>query len=66
MYAAVFPVPFLALARTFLFCKITGTASSWMGLGFSNPFSKIPMSSSRLRKKSSNSLPLVSVTSSVL
>merc|ERR1719460_1289227 len=37
-----------------------------MGDGTSYPFSKMPISSSRLRKESSNSLPFVAVTSSVL
>jgi len=36
-----------------------------MGDGFSKPASKMPMSSSRRRNISSNSRPLVAVTSSV-
>lgn len=36
-----------------------------MGDGFSHPFSKIPINKSRFKQKSSNSLPLVSVTSDV-
>ena len=36
-----------------------------MGDGFSNPASKMPISSSRRRNISSNSRPLVAVTSSV-
>ena len=37
-----------------------------MGEGFSQPFSKTPMSRVLLRQNSSNSFPLVSVTSLVL
>ena len=54
MNAAVFPVPFLARARTFLFCRMMGMASSWMGEGRSKPFSKMPIRRGRLRKKSSH------------
>mmetsp|Transcript_35419 Transcript_35419/g.85719 ORF Transcript_35419/g.85719 Transcript_35419/m.85719 type:complete len:247 (-) Transcript_35419:423-1163(-) len=66
MYAAVLPVPFLARAKTLRSCRMIGIASSWIGDGRSNPFSNIPMRSSRFKKKSSNSRPFVSVTSSVL
>lgn len=62
-YAPVLPVPFLALARTSLPLSAIGIEASWMGEGFSQPFSKMPISSSRLRQNSSNSLPRVSVTS---
>jgi hypothetical protein len=40
-----------------------GIHSSWTGEGFSNPFSTIPIMSSFFLMKSSNSLPLVFVTS---
>lgn len=63
--AAVLPVPFLARARISRFVRAMGMASSWMGDGFSNPASKIPIRSSRRRYMSSNSVPLVAVTSSV-
>jgi len=46
---AVFPVPFLARAKMSRPARATGMASSWIGDGFSKPFSKMPMSSSRLR-----------------
>ena len=38
-YEAVLPVPFLALAIIFLFYKAIGMLSSWIGDGFSYPFS---------------------------
>lgn len=37
--------------------------ASWIGDGFSQPFSKIPIRSSRFKQNSSNSFPRVSVTS---
>jgi hypothetical protein len=37
--AAVLPVPFLALARISLPVRAIGMLSSWMGDGFSKPFS---------------------------
>ncbi|CAN7945278.1 unnamed protein product, partial [Ixodes pacificus] len=40
--------------------RAMGMLASWMGEGFSQPFSKMPISSSRFRQKSSNSLPFVS------
>lgn len=61
--AAVLPVPFFARASTSRPVSATGIASSWIGDGFSNPASKIPISRSRLRPNSSNSRPLVAVTS---
>lgn len=39
MNAAVFPVPFFDLAITFLFSKILGMQSSYIGDGLSNPLS---------------------------
>ena len=45
--------------------RAIGMLASWIGLGFSHPFSKIPISNSLFRQKSSNSLPFVSVTSEV-
>ena len=39
--------------------------ASWIGEGFSQPFSKMPIKSSRFRQKSSKSFPFVSVTSDV-
>ena len=63
--AAVFPVPFFARARISRLDNAIGIASSWIGEGFSNPASKIPIKSSRPRYMSSNSRPLVAVTSSV-
>ena len=63
MNAAVLPVPFFALANISRPVKATGMVSSWMGEGFSNPAACIPLSRSRLRTKSSNSRPLVAVTS---
>merc|ERR1719315_763734 len=65
VYAPVLPVPFLALARMSLPDRAMGMLASCMGLGFSQPFSNIPIKSSLFRQKSSNSLPLVSVTSVV-
>ncbi len=38
-YDAVFPVPFLALAIIFYPFKAIGILSSWIGDGFSYPFS---------------------------
>lgn len=64
-YAPVFPVPFLARARISLPLRATGMEASWIGDGLSHPFSKIPINKSRFKQKSSNSLPLVSVTSDV-
>ena len=46
--AAVFPVPFLARAKISLPVRATGIVSSWIGDGFSNPASKMPIMSSRL------------------
>ncbi|CAN8014443.1 unnamed protein product [Ixodes persulcatus] len=46
--------------------RAMGMLASWMGEGFSQPFSKMPISSSRFRQKSSNSLPFVSVTDTSL
>jgi hypothetical protein len=43
-----------------------GMLASCMGEGFSQPFSKMPINSSRFKQKSSKSLPFVSVTSVVL
>ena len=63
MNAAVLPVPFFALASISRPVKATGMVSSWMGEGFSNPAAWIPLRRSRLRTKSSNSRPLVAVTS---
>ena len=40
--AAVLPVPFLARASTFRFCRMIGIDLSCTGDGLSNPFSKIP------------------------
>mmetsp|Transcript_2706 Transcript_2706/g.6776 ORF Transcript_2706/g.6776 Transcript_2706/m.6776 type:complete len:208 (-) Transcript_2706:366-989(-) len=48
--AAVLPVPFFARARMSRPASAIGIDSSWMGDGRSKPASKIPMSSSRLRK----------------
>lgn len=61
--AAVFPVPFLARARISLPVRATGIASSWIGDGFSNPASKIPINRFRFSLKSSKSRPFVAVTS---
>lgn len=61
--AAVFPVPFFARARTSRPAKAIGMVSSWIGEGFSNPASNMPIISSRLMTKSSKSRPLVFVTS---
>jgi hypothetical protein len=47
---AVFPVPFLALARISLPANAMGIDSSWIGEGRSKPASKIPMSRSLFRK----------------
>ena len=63
--APVFPVPFLALASTFLPARAMGIVSSWIGEGISNPFSKIPLSRSIFRPKSSKATPFVAVTSVV-
>mmetsp|Transcript_11721 Transcript_11721/g.32959 ORF Transcript_11721/g.32959 Transcript_11721/m.32959 type:complete len:270 (-) Transcript_11721:273-1082(-) len=63
--AAVFPVPFFALARMSLPDSAIGMAFSWMGDGHSKPFSKIPMSNSRFRYRSSKSFTSVDCTSSV-
>ena len=63
--AAVLPVPFFARARMSRFARAFGIASSWIGEGRSNPASNIPMSNSRRRYISSQSVPLVAVTSSV-
>lgn len=40
-----------------------GTAASWIGLGISHPFSKIPISKARDSAICSNCIPCVSVTS---
>ena len=48
--AAVLPVPFLARAKMSRPVSAIGMDSSWIGDGRSNPFSKMPMRSSRLRK----------------
>ncbi len=49
-HAPVLPVPFLARASSERPASASGMASSWIGLGRSNPLSKMPLSSSRLRK----------------
>ena len=46
--AAVLPVPFFARARMSLPVRATGMVSSWMGEGFSNPASNIPIINSLL------------------
>lgn len=61
--AAVFPVPFFARASISLPVSATGIASSWMGDGFSNPASKMPINNDRFKLKSSKSRPFVAVTS---
>lgn len=61
--AAVLPVPFFARARISRPVSATGIASSWIGEGFSNPASNMPINKSLLIEKSSNSRPLVAVTS---
>lgn len=48
-YAPVFPVPFLALAIKHFPAKATGIVSSYIGDGFSNPFSINPIINSFLR-----------------
>lgn len=62
-YAPVLPVPFFARAKMSLPESAMGILASWIGDGFSHPFSKIPINNSRFRQNSSNSLPRVSVTS---
>lgn len=62
-YAPVLPVPFLARAKISLPESAIGILASWIGEGFSQPFSNMPIRSSRFRQNSSNSLPRVSVTS---
>ena len=47
--AAALPVPFFARARISRLSRAIGIDSSWMGDGFSNPASKMSLSSSRLR-----------------
>ena len=66
MKAAVLPVPFFARARMSRPVRATGTLSSWIGDGFSKPASKMPIKRSLLRPKSSNSSPLVFVTSYIV
>lgn len=61
--AAVFPVPFFARANMSRPCSATGMLSSWIGEGLSKPASKMPIIKSRESLKSSNSKPLVFVTS---
>lgn len=61
--AAVFPVPFFALARMSRPVSATGIVSSCIGDGLSKPASNMPLNSSCLIYKSSNSRPLVAVTS---
>ena len=61
--AAVLPVPFFARASISRPVRATGIVSSWMGEGFSKPAAWIPLRRSRFRTKSSNSRPLVAVTS---
>lgn len=51
VYAPVFPVPFLALAKMSLPLSATGMEASWIGDGFSQPFSKMPISNSPVRVK---------------
>lgn len=43
--------------------RVLATLFTWTGEGFSHPISKIPISSSRFKQQSSNSFPLVDVTS---
>ena len=61
--AAVFPVPFFALASMSRPVKATGIAASWMGEGFSNPASNMPIISGLEMRRSSKSRPFVAVTS---
>ena len=61
--AAVFPVPFFALASMSRPVRATGIVSSWMGEGLSNPAPWIPFIRSRWMTKSSHSSPFVFVTS---
>lgn len=63
MNAAVLPVPFFARASMSRPVKATGIVSSCIGEGFSKPAACMPFNKSRLRTKSSNSRPLVAVTS---
>ena len=63
MKAAVFPVPFFARANMSRPCRATGMLSSWIGEGLSKPASNMPIIKSRESLKSSNSKPLVLVTS---
>lgn len=62
---AVLPVPFLALAKMSLPASAMGIDSSWIGDGFSNPASKMPINNTLFKLKSSNVFPLVVKTSSV-
>jgi hypothetical protein len=50
IYAAVLPVPFLALAIIDFPAKARGMHSSYTGDGLSNPFSTIPIISSSYAK----------------
>ena len=56
-------MPFFARAKMFLPVRAMGMPTSWIGDGVSQPFSKIPIRSSRFRQKSSKLVPFVSVTS---
>lgn len=64
-YAPVLPVPFLALAIIFVPARAKGIVSSYTGEGLSYPFAANPCINSFFKSYSSNSCPLVFVTSVV-
>lgn len=65
-YEAVLPVPFFALAIIFYPFNAIGILSSWIGDGFSYPFSYIPSWTSFDNPKSEKFKFFVPITSSVL